>query len=71
MVTCIGVGRTAKEVRNLIMNREEALGLTGRFEALHDVLPPPVGRRLFSARLFKPLCWRCSTPGITAFFAAA
>ena len=38
MVTCIGVGRTAEEVCNLIVNRQKTLGLTGRFEALHDAL---------------------------------
>ena len=29
-----------------------------------------VGWCEFSARLFRPLCWRCSTPGITSRFAA-
>ena len=29
-----------------------------------------VGWCEFSARLFSPLCWRCSTPGITSRFAA-
>jgi hypothetical protein len=39
VVTCIGVGLTAEEVYNLIVNRAKTLGLTGRFEALHDALP--------------------------------
>lgn len=38
MISGLGVGRAAEEVCYLIMNREEALGLTGRFEALHDAL---------------------------------
>ena len=29
MISGVGVSRTAEEVRDLIMNREEALGLTG------------------------------------------
>src|SRR3712207_859257 len=32
------VCRMAEEVCNLIVNRKEALGLSGRFEALHDAL---------------------------------
>ena len=35
------VGGTAEEVPNLIVNGEEALGLAGRFEALHDALASP------------------------------
>ena len=38
MVTCIDVGRTTEEVCHLIVNLEKTLGLTGRFEALHDAL---------------------------------
>jgi hypothetical protein len=29
MISCIGVGRTAEEVRDLIMNREKSLRLPG------------------------------------------
>jgi hypothetical protein len=29
MISCIGVARTAEEVRDLIMNREKALRLPG------------------------------------------
>jgi hypothetical protein len=38
MISGVGVSRTAEEVLDLIMNREEALGLTGRPEALHNAL---------------------------------
>jgi hypothetical protein len=33
-----GIGETAEEICHLIVNRKEALGLTSRFEALHDPL---------------------------------
>ncbi|SEI21443.1 hypothetical protein SAMN05216228_107711 [Rhizobium tibeticum] len=29
MISCVGVCGTAKEIGNLVVNREEALGLTG------------------------------------------
>jgi hypothetical protein len=41
MIGGIGVGRTAEEICNLVMNGEEALGLPGRLEALHDALSSP------------------------------
>jgi len=37
------VSGTAEKVCNLIVNREEALRLSGRFEALHDALSPSGG----------------------------
>jgi hypothetical protein len=40
MISGLGVGRAAEEVCYLIVNREKALGLPGRLEALHDPLPP-------------------------------
>jgi hypothetical protein len=36
MISGGGVGGTAKEVSNLIVGREEALGLSGGLEPLHD-----------------------------------
>ena len=38
MIFCIGVGGTAEQVCNLVVNREKALCLPGGLEALHDAL---------------------------------
>jgi hypothetical protein len=40
MIRGVGIGRTTEEVCHLVVGREEALSLPGRFEALHDPLPP-------------------------------
>jgi hypothetical protein len=58
-----------KEVVNLIVGREEAIGLAGRFELICRSRRR-VGWCEFSARLFNPLCWRCSMPGMVSLFAA-
>jgi hypothetical protein len=50
------------------VGREEPLRLAGRFELLH--LPLSSARREFSALLFRPLCCRCSMPGMTSLLAA-
>jgi hypothetical protein len=38
MIRSVGVCRTTEKIGNLIVNGEEALGLPGRLEALHDML---------------------------------
>jgi hypothetical protein len=38
MISGVGSRGTMEEVCNVIMSGEEALGLTRRFEALHDAL---------------------------------
>jgi hypothetical protein len=59
-----------KEVVDLVMSREEPLRLTGRFEPLHLPFSPP-GRLVRVLRsVVEALCRRCSTPGISSFFAA-
>jgi hypothetical protein len=53
-----------KQVVDLIVGRQKALRLADRFELLHLPLSS------FSARLFSPLCRRCSTLGMTSRLAA-
>ena len=38
MISGVGVGRTAEEIGNLVMNREKTLSLPSGLEALHDPL---------------------------------
>ena len=59
-----------EEVVDLVMSREEPLCLTGGFEPLH--LPFASSGRLVRilGSVVEAFCRRCSTPGISAFFAA-
>jgi hypothetical protein len=55
-----GVGGAAEEVRDLIVNRENALGLVEWFEALHDPLAS-LGRLMTVSRTSDGGLWRAST----------
>jgi hypothetical protein len=65
------VARDIEHVGKRVMNRDEALEMSPRLEALPDPFSSPDGLMGFSARLFRPLCDRCSTPGMISRFAAS
>jgi hypothetical protein len=64
------IAAETEEVVDLIVGREEALRLTGRLNCFMCRSRRRVGWCEFSARLFNPLCWRCSMPGMISRFAA-
>ena len=64
------VAAEMKEVVDLVVGGKETLCLPRRLEPLHCRSRRRVGWCEFSARLFNPLCCRCSTPGMISRFAA-
>ena len=70
---CVGVAMLAaahEQIGKLSMNREKSLKLTRRCETPHHLLAHPGGLVRISARLFSPLCCRCSMSRPSSLFAA-
>ena len=65
------VSAAGENVGDLVMSGKEALNLPRRLEPLHDPLSSSGRLMGVSARLLRPLCCRCSTPGMISRLAAA
>jgi len=58
--------RTVEEVRNLTVDRKEAVDLSRRLEALHDALASSGGLMSVLRVMVQAPVRRCSTPGMTS-----
>ena len=64
------VAGKVEEIGDRTVDGNEALTLPGGLETLHRPLSSANGKMRIPALLFNPLCDRCSTPGMSSFFAA-